>query len=126
MRKKVKIKLKPEDVKFSKIIRTRDEWRCQRCHKQFHPPTQGLHCSHFHGRAKLSTRYDLDNCVALCYGCHAFFTANPLLHTEWFQHRLGQERFDRLHIRARTLARSFDWQVLNIWLRQELKKINGK
>lgn len=54
------------DKEFSLYIRGRDG-RCQRCGK-----TENLQCSHFWSRQHSSTRYDPDNCVALCGGCHIF------------------------------------------------------
>lgn len=87
---------------FSLYVRYRDNWRCQRCLAQYEPVTNALHCSHFWGRARESTRFDPVNCVAHCHGCHAFFTANPELHRQWKLSQIGQAEYDRLMIRAET------------------------
>ena len=102
------IKRTVADKIFSDIIRTRDSWTCQRCNKtinRFSPTArQGLHCSHFIGRSRYNTRFDEDNCVALCYGCHRYFTSNPLEHHEWQHKRMGEERLVDLHARSNMRA----------------------
>lgn len=64
------IKETPADLWFSRCVRERSNWTCERCGKHFTPPTQGLHCSHYKGRGSWSTRFDPLNAIALCYGCH--------------------------------------------------------
>ena len=118
------IKISKLDRLFSQYIRSRDGWKCQRCGSQFKPPTTGLHCSHFHGRGKKSVRFDPENCVALCHGCHSYFTANPLLHVQFFQKRLGK-RFDALLIRANT-PRKPDYALIEIWLKGKLSELREK
>lgn len=54
------------DKLFSEIVRTRANWRCERCFRQFEPPTPYLQTSHFYGRKGLATRFDFDNVSALC------------------------------------------------------------
>lgn len=90
------IKVTSADRWFSLYIRTRDGWRCCRCGKEYTPPTQALHCSHFKGRGKHSTRLDERNCNALCYGCHQYFTSQPDEHYAWQVERKGQELVDEL------------------------------
>lgn len=53
------------DNKFSKLIRERDKV-CQRCGKKGR-----LECSHYWSRGFWATRYNFDNCIALCCFCHA-------------------------------------------------------
>ena len=115
-----KIKISKLDSDFSRYIRSRDGWKCQRCQKQYRPPTNGLHCSHFYGRARKSVRFDLENCCALCHGCHSFFTANPELHRQFFFKRLGEKRYNALMIRANTPKKP-DREIIRIWLEHELE-----
>lgn len=88
------MKLDAADVAFSKYIRTRDKWTCQRCGRYYEPPTQALHCSHFQGRGHEATRFEPLNCDALCYGCHRYFTAHPGEHYAWQVQRKGQDMVD--------------------------------
>ena len=116
----MKIKISKLDSAFSNYIRTRDNWQCQRCFTHYASPTSALHCSHFWGRARKSTRFDSKNCIALCHGCHSFFTANPELHRQFYLKRIGQKEYDALMIRANTPGKP-DYQLLKIWLSRQDK-----
>lgn len=65
------IKITPADQAFSRCIRERAGWRCERCGKQYGEGYQGLHCSHHHRRGHWSIRFEPLNAEALCYGCHS-------------------------------------------------------
>ena len=89
------------DALFSLYIRSRDHWTCQRCWKQFTPPTKVLHNSHFYGRTMHSVRYDPTNCDALCYGCHKYWEKEDREGYRAFKIRqLGQKGFDLLTLAA--------------------------
>jgi len=94
-----RLKLFPSDVAWSKYIRTRDNWTCVRCSKQYTPPTAALHCSHFWSRGNWSVRFDEENCDALCYGCHSYLGGNPVEHYKHKLAQLGQEKMDALEQR---------------------------
>ena len=93
----MKIRIDPLDTLFSKVIRKRAGGVCEYCGEK-----KNLQCSHFHGRRKKSTRWDIDNASALCFTCHQFLGEHPNIHTDWFTKRIGSERFEQLDIRART------------------------
>jgi len=101
-----KLKIFPSDSIWSKYIRTRDNWTCQRCDKKYHPPTSALHCSHFWSRGNWSVRFDFFNCQALCYGCHSYLGGNPQEHREFILNKLGQKEFDALQKRRNTPLKS--------------------
>tara|TARA_B100000029_G_C17091318_1_gene784347 strand:- start:57 stop:470 length:414 start_codon:yes stop_codon:yes gene_type:complete len=84
------------DRLWSKYIRTRDDWTCQRCGKKYNPPTSALHCSHYFTRGNWSVRFDEDNTEALCYGCHSHLGGNPHEHTKHKLQKLGQKKMDDL------------------------------
>ena len=65
------IKITPADSAFSKCVRERAGWRCEKCGTQYNESSQGLHCSHHHSRGNWSIRFDPLNAEALCYGCHS-------------------------------------------------------
>lgn len=92
------VKITPADAAFSKCVRERNANRCERCGG--YPNPGGLHCSHFYGRGKWSTRFDPENGTALCHGCHSYFGSNPELHRHWQKERLGPYRYDALLERA--------------------------
>lgn len=102
-----------QDKLFSDWVRSRDDWTCQRCFKEYDQtsPTSrmGLHNSHFHGRGKWSTRFDSDNCTSLCYGCHRFLGSRPIEHTEFMMKRLGSKKFKQLNKRANIIKKKRDF-----------------
>ncbi len=93
-RSSLKLKL---DLLFSKYIRDRDDNKCQYCGK-----AGRVECHHgvVH-RRYMNTRYEPDNCVTLCGGCHRFFSDFPAINTEFFRKRIGTDRMEQLGILAR-------------------------
>lgn len=118
------MKLRSTDILFSQMIRTRDKWTCQRCRKRYEPPTQGLHCSHYWGRARENTRFDPYNCVALCFGCHRIWGHGDGRdeYTAFMEKRLGKIGFQKLKIRAYLYRKKDD--KLTMMILKELQK-NG-
>ena len=86
----VGIKIKPSDAVFSKCVRERTDYTCERCHTQYDRSSTGLHCSHYHGRGNKSVRWDKNNCFAICYSCHIYLGANPYEHTKFAEGLLGE------------------------------------
>ena len=99
-----------DDV-FSIYIRARDT-KCARCRKPGLPNKQGLPVltldnSHFWGRGRENTRFDEENCDALCSfgfgGCHRYWEKEDREAYRAFKvKQLGQARFDALMLRANT------------------------
>lgn len=113
------------DQLFSKWIRTRDKWTCQRCKTKYQENSQGLHCSHFYGRRNESTRFEPDNCIALCYGCHKYFDeTNREAYREFKLNQLGQKRFDTLKVQVNTYKKKDRKLEAIIW-KQALKKYDS-
>lgn len=92
------MKIDNADKYFSLYIRTRDDWTCKRCGGRYEPPTRSLHCSHFVGRSKENTRYMEENCDALCWGCHRYFTSHPAEHYDWQVEQKGQATVDKIRL----------------------------
>ena len=115
----MRIKVDKLDILFSKYIRLRDRV-CQRC-----GGSTGLGCSHYHGRRKQSVRYDEENCMALCWGCHSYLGANPLEHTEFMIKRLGQERFDMLTHRA-NIPQKIDKIAIGLYVRAKINELEAE
>jgi hypothetical protein len=68
------IKRTPADDAFSKCIRERASWTCEKCNKYFpEGHRQGLDCSHHYGRRGWAIRFEPMNAEALCYGCHSHY-----------------------------------------------------
>ena len=117
----MRIKIRKSDQVFSRYIRTRDNWKCQRCYKKYQEGDQGLHNSHFFGRACEATRFLGSNCDSLCFGCHQYFGANPAMYTEWKVKQMGEKQFDKLTVIAKTVRKKRD-DKLDLILAQALLK----
>lgn len=114
----MKIKISKVDKLFSQYIRERDGWKCQRCGTYYQPPTMALHCSHFWGRSNKCTRFDTENCMTLCYGCHSRMEGNKQgEYRDIMLKRLGDKGYRNLEIRARmTCSERDECQKALIWL----------
>lgn len=90
------VKLLSCDTWFSKCVRERVNWHCERCGSYFPEghDRRGLHCSHYFGRGNWSTRFHPDNAFSHCYGCHQYLGSNPSLFKEWVIERLGEGRLE--------------------------------
>lgn len=95
--------IKDLDKIISDRVRARADWRCERCMRQFTPPTMALHCSHYFSRRFMGTRWDMDNLCALCFGCHRLVESDKQ-EGSWYHRfmttQLGEEGLERLRIKA--------------------------
>lgn len=98
------VKIKAADRYFSRCVRERADWRCERCGAQHQPGSQGLHCSHFHGRGKWGLRFHPDNAFSLCYGCHSYVGSHPSEHTLFVEQKIGRGRVDMLQEMANDIS----------------------
>lgn len=120
-----KVKIDPADKVFSQYIRLRDK-ECRRCHSQVEFNARGLpvshQASHFQGRGKENTRFDLENVDTLCPGCHQYFTANPGEHYQWQVKEKGQEMVDAIILASNMYVKK-DRIAQKIYWTQQLKEI---
>jgi hypothetical protein len=82
--------VKESDSKFSKFIINRDK-KCLRCGS-----ISMLTCSHYHGRANYSTRFEPLNCVCFCTECHSVLESKKKEGMEYHQFMieyLGEDQF---------------------------------
>lgn len=79
-----------------------------------------LQCSHFWARANSATRYDPDNCVALCYKhhygdrSHGWEYAKHAEYRDYMLSWLGEARFNALMLRGRTVVKR--QEAIKLWL----------
>ena len=119
------IKRNVTDALFSDYVRILAKWNCQKCRRNFSKRRQQLHNSHYYGRRAKSVRWSTENCTALCSGCHRYFEENPGEYTRFMKNRLGEERYWKLTVRAKTPINklTFSEEAIRVWLKNELKKI---
>ena len=107
-----------EDVLFSKYERLRDNYTCQRCGTQHEQNSRGLHSSHYFGRSGKSVRWDENNCIALCYGCHRIWASKDReQYRNFMLEKLGQKEFDDLTERS---------ENKKTWKKRELEELRDK
>lgn len=94
------IKRTAADIAFSKCIRERNGWKCERCGAQHERNSQGLHASHFKGRGKWATRFDPSNVFSHCYGCHSYLGSHPDEFADWVYSQLGDGLYEIVLERA--------------------------
>lgn len=117
-----KTKIRRTDKLFSEYIRKRDG-ECQYKVKCYgHQEFKDLHCSHFHGRGRESTRFDPENCDAACRSCHAFVHTGEgtIWLREFKKKQLGERGYDLLTLRANTPTKRDD--VMTLLYIKELTK----
>ncbi len=95
------MKIDKLDAIFSRCIKLLAGGICEFCGK-LPKSVYGYHTHHFIGRRYLNTRYELDNGIAVCLGCHNFLEDFPKASWELLEKRVGSERAEQLEIIART------------------------
>lgn len=106
-RKQLEAKL---DKAWSKAIRERDEYTCQRCEKD------GNQAAHIIPRRHRILRWDWANGLCLCFACHHKWHSNPLDSADWFENKY-RERWEYLHERKNITAH---------WTLDELEEMLGE
>jgi len=89
----MKSQAKKCDKLFADKIKSRG--RCQKCSKKDY-----LQCAHIISRRYKQIRWDLDNAVCLCRGCHVYFTHHPIEWELWVKDQMGNVPYQTLKIRA--------------------------
>ena len=90
------------DKLWSKAVRTKGY--CELCGRK--PPEVILHAHHIFSRRNYSTRYDLENAVCLCTGCHLYKAHKDVQEfSDWVLEHLGQEYIDNLRKKAHSIIK---------------------
>lgn len=101
------IKRDKYDAVFSDLVRCRANWTCEHCGKNYPDSStrSGLHCSHHFGRRYQSTRYDPENAMSLCFGCHNKVAEDPDMHRRIFIEWLGEGGYQLLIERKNSIKK---------------------
>lgn len=91
------------------ITFARDGHRCRRCGS----PAR-IQWHHINSRSIRVLRWDVNNCLTLCAGCHLWWHHRPFAATDWARSALGQRAIDLLHARMRDRASSADEVLANL------------
>lgn len=90
------------DRNWSRAVRERADFTCQRCGKQHAEKSQGLHGAHIFSRGIKRTRHEVLNGLALCYGCHQYIDSHREEKEALARKVLGDEVYEWLAEQART------------------------
>ena len=96
----VGVKLTQADIYFSKCIRERADYRCERCGLNCRNMPSYLDCSHILSRVHRCIRWDKNNAVAHCKKCHKWWHSNPAVAGRWADKYLGEGFVDALYEKA--------------------------
>ena len=86
------------DIEWSKKIRGRDGYICQKCKENGNDMfNQRNHAAHVFSRGNMSTRWDLENGITLCYYHHIHWChRQPLEFARWCKQRFGEKKYKEL------------------------------
>ena len=90
------------DKYLSLYIRQRDKY-CVVC-----GTPNDLTNGHLFSRVAYSTRWDFEvggNCAAQCRSCNLKHEYDPYPYTEWYRNKFGQDKYDQLHRRYKTVRK---------------------
>lgn len=92
-----------KDKKWALDIKERDGFKCLHCGKE-----EYLNSHHIYSRSNYAVRWDMDNGITLCSGCHTMsskFSAHktPLEFIEFVKELWGEEWYERLRKKSNTL-----------------------
>lgn len=96
------------DALRSRIVKARAGFRCERC-----GGSGQLQDCHVFSRAFKSIRWDLENAIAACTGCHQWGHRNPLAWYELAEKVRGPEVLTRLRMR---MGKRVDLEVIKLGL----------
>lgn len=108
------------DILMSSLIRERANWQCERCKREYPEGHRaGLEHSHIWGRRRHSVRWEPDNGMALCTGCHRYIGANHDEHEALALKILGEERYNEIRLKANTVRRWKAWEKVALYKRMK-------
>ena len=120
--KKRKSEFKVCDDLWSKLVKIKAWFRCEKCWK-----TSYLNSHHIFSRNNWNTRYDLDNWICLCVWCHTMsphFSAHktPMEFAERIIKERGRDWYDKLKLKANQV-RDKDYKKVKDYLVEKTKEL---
>ena len=104
------------DRLWSTLVKERANHKCEYCGKTTH-----LNSHHIFSRNNHSVRWDLENGVCLCPSHHVLgnFSAHkaPIEFSEWLKETRGEEWFNNLRVKAKTVSPNIDLDIVEKYLK---------
>ena len=122
VRDRTRIEKHLDDLCRKLVVHLRDHGYCQRCGSS--GKTRGVQWAHVFVRNYKRLRWNPDNSLALCAGCHAWFDHHKKDAWPWFAQEFP-DRAQRLEllIATRGLRPKMDLAAEKAWLTQEIAKL---
>ncbi len=122
------MKTSPADQAFSKCIRAANDYKCQKCGKQYDSSSTGLHCSHNFGRRHRTIRWCKDNALSMCFSCHQWFGESPADSGKWLEEFIGIGNVDLLRekMNSKLKVTKLEEKEIAKHYREQLKIIQQK
>lgn len=96
------------DAVARQIVFERDGFECVRCRSVSH-----LQWAHVFSRRHLCLRWESDNAMTLCVGCHLFWHHEPALAVDWYI-KTFRDRYERIRAALQMGERKIN--VAALWL----------
>ncbi len=113
------IKRYSADRIFSEVVRERANHLCEICQRR--PATD---CAHIQGRAKIATRWSLDNALGLCRHCHDHTGQNPLTLVDWLDiHHPGRRTLIQIKLQGKLTNNPQTRKLITAHYKAELAKM---
>lgn len=112
------------DALCRQYVFMRDRFLCVKClHLTKRRNGDRLQWAHIHTRGVHSLRWEPDNSVCLCSGCHLKGHLHPTEFSRWFE---GQYPKRAAHLTLlRQTKRKIDRVGMRLWLEQQIAKLEG-
>ena len=114
------------DALWGKVIHRRDKV-CQRCGRS----NTKLDAHHIFYKRFRATRWDVLNGILLCYNpCHKngedSAHQDPKGFNKWVKTKIGEYNYQILEIKKRNVVQFYYYDIIRLYLEQELKKVEAK
>jgi 5-methylcytosine-specific restriction endonuclease McrA len=118
VRRSPKAEVKALDQLCRRLVFLRDRNTCQKCGSR-----ERLQWAHVHSRGVHSLRWEPDNSLCLCAGCHYLGHLHPTDFSRWLLEKFPK-RLEHLLL-IRQTKRKTDKVALRLWLENECHKLEA-
>jgi hypothetical protein len=111
------------DAAWSELVKLRANYQCEVCGK-----TKNLNSHHIWSRIRKSVRWDVQNGVCLCVGCHVGPKSahkDPMWFADWIRRKRGEDWYNMMTLRANSTGKrmKFEKELLLKELKKEIRKL---
>ena len=100
--------IKSLDKLWSLKVKERAEFKCEFCLEE----GVWLNSAHIVGRRYRTLRWDIDNGMCLCYGCHRAYDEHQPQAEQIRRIVIGEERLERLLAKKQVIAKNQDYEEI--------------